>query len=648
MQIKPSSDPLFRHRHQYILRQGKRPRNRAWLWAALFVVLLGVGAYYGYQWLNFTQFDLQALMQQFKSQQAATDEDKARLENPDDVARQALKPSSPEQARLQIPSLQENTEEPLAAEAALTTPTVADAVRQNTASESGATQSPTSNSPNSPLAAAQSVPTDAEEEDNSSAESAAEASSTTIIVDETVLARLQQPDKAASEASEALAQALENEPISLDEPALSAPPAEASQTPEATAPETDDSGIQIPDGETTYNESAGGIALNIELMPPSEATDKEAKPDEADNDGTSEKQTGALQLEDNADSAEAADTAVQQAERIKALQQQASQQIATQQLEAAFDSYQALQALDAKLASPVLDAIFLAYQEQVEAHLAAKELPQALHVYAAMLAQDAQHISVSAALNAIMAYQQERLEALIGQRKLHSGQPSALDLYQEIQQFAPEHEVTHESQAQLLQALLSLADEQIKTQKYTTPASNNAFDTYQAALKLLPNHAGASEGLRRLAQIYANIADKHLASGRLKSAQIAVQRGAKVLPNYSAWQPLRTRIQQAQAAKNPQNRLVSRLKAQIEAGKLTRPSGDNAYETLQQLKAQHPDEPYTQSALNQIATRYVELAAAKRQAGELRNSMALINEGLALAPTHAALQKLKQQVLAEY
>ncbi len=602
MQIKPSSDPLFRHRHQYVLRHGQHRPPKLWLWGLLFVVLLGVGGYYAYHWLNFTPIDLQTLMARFKSEQAQpVDADKARLENPQDIARQALKPASPAQASAHVADLNDAA-----------TTSADSSTRLEDAEDAPDTEINVLEAPAAP---------------------ARDSTKTTIIVDETVLANLQKTppaapsEAAAGDASEA-GSAFEKDTQARETESTPSPTIN-SEMPEKTQVLTDDSesSIKIAEGESNYTESAGGIIVNINIEPPTANT---------------------------SDTAEAG-AAQQQAEPIKQLQQQAKQQIDAQQLDAAFATYKELHTLEAKLASPVLDAIFIAYQEQLEAHLQADKLQPALKVYALMQQLDAQHISVNAALDAIMLHHQARMQRLLDRQRLLSGTPNALDLYEQVKQFAPAHAATQNLRALLLQALLNLAKSQIAAQKYTTPANDNAFDSYQAILKILPNHLGANEGLRNLATIYEKIANIHLANDRLDSANTAIQRGEKVLPQHPAWKKLREQIQQAQTDKLPSHAargneqvLIKRAEAQLEAGQLTRPSGDNAYETLQQLRAQYPDEPYAVSGMSKIADRYAELAEKKRQAGELQNSMALISEGLALAPSHAALQKLKQQVLAEY
>jgi len=592
MQIKPSSDPFFRHRNQYILGQKKRRRSQLFLWVVLFLVALSAAAYYGYQWLNFTQFDLQSLMAQFKAQQATPkDEEKARLEDPQDISRQVLKPSSPDQASVSIPNLDDTANENTA-----TIQTDEQGLPAETTLSTVNTEVETKNLENPDVAQEKAITPPTIED----------TQHTTIIVDETLLANLQ-------------------------------------KTKEAEQTAATDAIVATKKAE----ELSSSVAPDVV-----EAVEKQAEPamPAPENEPVQEQEVMAiapvpkLSTQTNTD----ADEAKLQAEHIKALQQQATQQIEAQELDSALISYQELEGLDPKLASPILDAIFLAYQETVENHLMAKDLKQALNVYTTMQQQDAEHISVSAALNAIMEYHQTQANVLIRQQKLQSGNSSALALYQDIQQFAPNHPITQNLQAELLQALLALADKQIKAQKYTTPKNNNAFDTYQAALELVPDHVGASEGLRNLAEKYVQMANKHLDNKKLQSAKNAVNRGEKVLPKYPAWKKLREKIQQVQNLSNPKAELISRAKEQLKVGQLTRPSGDNAYETFQQLQAQFPDDPYGKSGIYTIADRYVELAEEQRQAGQLQNSMALINEGLALVPNHANLQKLKREVLANY
>ncbi len=583
MHINPSSDPYFRHRHQFRLQQGKRRRFLpTFLWVLLFSLGLGMALFYSYQWLNFSAFDLQALLAHFKAEQPVQDADKARLENPQDISRQALKPTSPQQAGSQkIPALSQQE--------ASSTPAVASSLPE-------------------------------------SAQIAPPA--------ELVTAPAPATTPTAPEAKKP----------------TESPPASVATPPEAlVSPETTDVAMPVSAPDTAPAPEVAPPVPVAETTPPAQAPTAAAE-----NKPVTAAAPEVAAVPESEPAPALLDAAAEQDAKIKALQQKAHMLIEQRQLQDAFAAYQELLPLDPTLASPLLDTIFLAYQTQLQEHLQANELPQALQTYAAMQQEDAKHVSVNAALDAIMDYQQARMETLLDKQRL-LGNNSAFNLYEEVRAFAPEHTVTQQLRAQLLKALLNKASEQVAEQKNTTPANDNAFESYQAVLMLVPGHLGAEDGLQQIAEFYAGAARTHISSDKLDSARQMVVRGEKVLPNYAAWKTLRAKIDPKSPPTNknsdenvPDKELLAQAKAQLQADKLTRPSGDNAYETYQTLLQKKPEDARAKAGIQAVADRYAALAQAKQKAGDLRGSMALINEGLAIVSNHKGLLKLKQQVLKAY
>ncbi len=617
MHINPSSDPYFRHRNKYTLGQKKRRRwSGLFFWLALFIALLIAASYYGYDWLKINQLDLKSLMADFKSQQSPSqDIEKQRLADPDDVSRQALKPSNPQNATVRIPNL----------------------------GEDAAAHESTSNS-----AQAQTTP-DTE----------------TLAISSTLLGTISTPTKnippasdtsTAQDADEKAADSVETEATSTTPIESAAEEETASADTSEQADTTTDSSEDIPQAATPPAHTETAV----------ESQQAEAKAEDSVADTEQEDTVTAATSEDSeaattsADTAEVVDSTAPQAEvetaeapadidleslDVKTLRQQAMQHIEAGELEAAFTTYQVLNSRNERLASPVLDSIFLGYQTQVEQHLHNNDLDQALQVRQQMQQLSAEHVSVNAALDAIMEYQKNRMTKVLKRQRLIGKTPNASSLFKSIKQLAPEHPITQELQLKLLRALLKQATQQMKQHKYTTPAKDNAFSTYQAVLELVPGHMGAYSGLQRLAEKYEAITRAHLKKNRYSSALKSIRRGEKVLPKYPAWKKLR---QQVQNRDDPKYNLLNRARAQLKAGRLTRPPGDNAYETYQILAQKYPNDPYAKSGVYAVADRYVELAQAKQQAGDMQGSMALINEGLAIVPKHASLLKLKKEVLSTY
>jgi hypothetical protein len=112
------------------------------------------------------------------------------------------------------------------------------------------------------------------------------------------------------------------------------------------------------------------------------------------------------------------------------------------------------------------------------------------------------------------------------------------------------------------------------------------------------------------------------------------------------------REQQSRAAKAARierevNELLARAKRQRQQRHLTLPAGDNAYESYQRVLALIPAHAAAEAGLDAIADDYQRLASARRQEGDLQESLALVRAGLRVAPDHSGLQALKDEVKTE-
>ncbi len=95
------------------------------------------------------------------------------------------------------------------------------------------------------------------------------------------------------------------------------------------------------------------------------------------------------------------------------------------------------------------------------------------------------------------------------------------------------------------------------------------------------------------------------------------------------------------------NELLARANRQRQQRRLTLPSGDNAYESYQRVLALVPGHPRAEAGLEGIADDYQRLAVARRKRGELEESLNLVNAGLRVAPDHARLVALRDEIEVE-
>jgi len=97
------------------------------------------------------------------------------------------------------------------------------------------------------------------------------------------------------------------------------------------------------------------------------------------------------------------------------------------------------------------------------------------------------------------------------------------------------------SEAQI-QQLLTLASEQIKSLRLTTPPGDNALTTLNQVLKAQPYNPRARIGLNQIVSRYASLARKTLSKGQYQQARLFVKKGLKVVPEHEILQQLTSAI----------------------------------------------------------------------------------------------------------
>lgn len=152
---------------------------------------------------------------------------------------------------------------------------------------------------------------------------------------------------------------------------------------------------------------------------------------------------------------------------------------------------------------------------------------------------------------------------------------------------------------------LSYAQQQAQAQQFDA-----ASQTYQAVLHLQPEQPEALQGL-------AHLVDQRLAQERALAEQ---QRQAQV------------------------RQLLAQAERQLQAQKLTQPSGDNAYASYQALLAIAPEQALVQQLPKRIADSYAQLANNTQDWQKRAN---FIEKGLAILPQHADLLALQQNLQQE-
>ncbi len=102
-----------------------------------------------------------------------------------------------------------------------------------------------------------------------------------------------------------------------------------------------------------------------------------------------------------------------------------------------------------------------------------------------------------------------------------------------------------------IDALLAVADRQIRRDRLSTPVDNNAVDTYIAILKIRPGNPDAERGLRRVADRYEELARKQLQGKNFLRADALVRSGLAAWPEHDRLKIVRQEIH-SQAARASQ------------------------------------------------------------------------------------------------
>ncbi|MGH8590975.1 MAG: hypothetical protein ACREXX_17105, partial [Gammaproteobacteria bacterium] len=206
--------------------------------------------------------------------------------------------------------------------------------------------------------------------------------------------------------------------------------------------------------------------------------------------------------------------------------------------------------------------------------------------------------------------------------------------------------VWEKQRAQIMTELLVQAKGHMQEARLIESKGDNAFDYYNAVLLLDRNSREAREGLTRIGQRLTEDAETARQAGDLERSRALIDQGLRVDPKGSGLQTLKDAVAEDQRALGEKHRRLvaqwlERAQGQFQSGRLTTPPGDNAFETYRMLLAVVPGQAEALAGLEQIAQRYVQLAEAAREPGNVEASLALIDQGLQAVPGHARLAELR-------
>lgn len=303
----------------------------------------------------------------------------------------------------------------------------------------------------------------------------------------------------------------------------------------------------------------------------------------------------------------------------------------------------------------------------------------ALAIYRDILAIDPQNEQALSALQQIARYFQSEAEIKLQKNKL----PESLALVQQGLQVYPEHvgllalreelnEKRKNTPSQRETAdLAALADDRVAQEQRLQTEPNDALAAYREVVKGMPGQKPSSQGLEQIAERLEQRARTKQLEGDVKGSLELVERGLMLDPEHDGLRTLRPLIrkevkaeQQRQqpaaqieiltshlsqrqtpaSTEDQKQALLARAERQIKRLRLTRPAGDNAYETYQQVLAMDAGNRVARKGLQQIVARYEQLARRELQIRNLDYALKLVSRGLEVEPKHPRLNSLRDTI----
>ena len=188
-------------------------------------------------------------------------------------------------------------------------------------------------------------------------------------------------------------------------------------------------------------------------------------------------------------------------------------------------------------------------------------------------------------------------------------------------------------------ALLTRADAAVIANKLTE-GDGNARALYQAVLQIDADNTQARDGLKRIGEVLIRSADEARAAGNLDMARTFANDAESLLQGGPAIAELKTRLQEAEAAKTRLDELIPKAEAALAAQNYIG-TPDSAFELYQQVMSVDAANAIAPNGISKILDALGARADAELKAGDNAAAGLTIQSITSISPNFAQLADLK-------
>ncbi|MCB1554492.1 MAG: protein kinase [Xanthomonadales bacterium] len=205
-----------------------------------------------------------------------------------------------------------------------------------------------------------------------------------------------------------------------------------------------------------------------------------------------------------------------------------------------------------------------------------------------------------------------------------------------------------ETEAQVAD-LLKRADQAMQAGRLAGEGADNAWALIRQAQTVAPTSPKTKAAMTALIGQMLSSAQRFYDQGKYDEADRALQATAVYLANEPAWSKLSSQVAAGRDLAVKQQRigdLLQRARAQITAGKIAEPAGDNALESLQRVAEIDPAQADMLALRKQAGDSLLQAAKRAETARDSTQALALYEQALQAVPDLAAAQQGRDALTA--